>query len=264
VSPRERVRILVESNRFQQTIIGVILLNAATLGLETSDRLTQSIGGALHTLDRIALAIFVGELLLRLYAHGLRLFRDPWGVFDLGVVALALLPATGALSVLRSLRIIRMLRLVSAVPGMRRVVSGLLSAIPAMSSIIFLLGLVLYIGAVMATEMYGATAPQHFGHLGRSLFTLFQVMTGEAWPDIAADVLPHHPGAWLFFVLFILVCTFVILNLFTAVVVTAMEPDPHPNTILVTEIQALRAELAALRPPTPTTTPNTPRSCTCE
>jgi voltage-gated sodium channel len=122
---------------------------------------------------------------------------------------------------------------------------------PGMASIVMLLGLVLYIGAVMATELYGATAPDHFGHLGSSLFSLFQVMTGEAWPDIAAKVLPTHPTAWIFFVVFILTSTFVVLNLFTAVVVSAMEPERRQEIQLdeavLAEIRSLRAELAALR-----------------
>ena len=152
---------------------------------------------------------------------------------------------------LRALRILRALRLISAVPGMRKVVNGLLSAMPGMISIVLLLGLVLYVGAVLATELYGVTAPDHFGHLGNSLFTLFQVMTGEAWPDIAAQVLPAHPTAWIFFVVFILTSTFVVLNLFTAVVVSAMEPERREEQLvdatLLAEIRALRAEIAELR-----------------
>jgi voltage-gated sodium channel len=248
---REQVTTLVESPRFQRWITAVIVLNAITLGLETSDRVMASVGGLLHALDTIMLVIFVVELGLRLYAHRLRFFRDPWSVFDFIVIGISLVPASGGLSVLRALRILRAMRLISAVPGMKKVVGGLLSAMPGMASIVLLLGLVLYVGAVLATELYGASAPQHFGHLGDSLFTLFQVMTGEAWPDIARDVMPAHPSAWIFFVSFILISTFVVLNLFTAVVVSAMEPD-HREEMAVEEtvlheIRALRAEVAALR-----------------
>jgi voltage-gated sodium channel len=229
----------------------VIIFNAITLGLETSDAIVERTGGVLHVLDRAVIVIFVAELLLRLYAYQWRFFRDPWSIFDLFVVGLSLMPAAGGLSVLRALRILRALRLVSAVPGMKKVVAGLLSAIPAMVSIIMLLGLVLYVGAVLATEMYADASPAHFGHLGDSLFTLFQVMTGEAWPDIAAEVLPSHPTAWIFFVVFILVSTFVVLNLFTAVVVSAMEPERREeiqiDASILDEIRALRAEIAGLR-----------------
>jgi voltage-gated sodium channel len=252
---REQIVRLIESNAFQRTIVGVIVFNAITLGLETSDAIVADTGGLLHALDRAVLVIFIVELGLRGYAYRTKFLRDPWSLFDVTVVSLSLVPASGGLSVLRALRILRALRLVSAVPGMKRVVAGLLSAIPAMMSIILLLGLVLYVGAVLATEMYGDTAPQHFGHLGESLFTLFQVMTGEAWPDIAADVLPTHPMAWIFFVIFILTSTFVVLNLFTAVVVSAMEPERkeeiQADANLLTEIRALRAEIAAIRQAAP-------------
>jgi len=242
---------LVEHKRFQQFIIVVIVVNAITLGLETSPRLTEEFGALLHAADRIALGIFVIELGLRLYAYGMRFFADAWNVFDLLIVGISLAPARSGLSVLRALRILRSLRLVSAVPGMKRVVSGLLSAIPAMMSIVLLLGLVLYVGAVLATELYGATTPKHFGDLGTSLFTLFQVMTGEAWPDIANEVLPLHPTAWIFFVVYILISTFVVLNLFTAVVVSAMEPERREESEaearLLAEVRALRGEVAAIR-----------------
>jgi voltage-gated sodium channel len=251
VTTRERTIELIESNAFQRTIVALIVFNAITIGLETSDAVMSEVGGLLHAIDRTVLVIFVAELLVRMYAYRASFFRDPWSIFDLLVVGVSLVPASGGLSVLRALRILRALRLVSAVPGMRKVVSGLLSALPGMASIVLLLGLVLYVGAVLATELYGATAPDHFGHLGDSLFTLFQVMTGEAWPDIAADVMPYHPTAWIFFVIFILTSTFVVLNLFTAVVVSAMEPErvqeQQVDATLLAEIRSLRAEIAELR-----------------
>jgi voltage-gated sodium channel len=251
VTTREQTIELIESNAFQRTIVALIVLNAISIGLETSQTVMTHVGGLLHVFDRTVLAIFVIELILRMYAYRGRFLRDPWSIFDLLVVGVSLVPASGGLSVLRVLRILRALRLVSAVPGMRKVVTGLLSALPGMGSIVMLLGLVLYVGAVLATGLYGATAPDHFGHLGTSLFTLFQVMTGEAWPDIAAEVMPYHPTAWIFFVLFILTSTFVVLNLFTAVVVSAMEPEraqeQQTDETLLAEIRSLRAEIAQMR-----------------
>ena len=248
---RQRVTNLVESSVFQRSIIAVIVLNGITLGLETSDRFVAEYGGALHALDRLILVIFVAELTLRLYAHRWSFFTDAWSIFDLLVIAISLVPAAGSLSVLRALRILRAMRLISAVPGMKRVVGGLLSALPGMASIVMLLALVNYVGAVLATELYGPTSSTHFGNLGRSLFTLFQVMTGEAWPDIARDVMAIHPSAWIFFVIYILVSTFVVLNLFTAVVVSAMEPERREeaavDATLFIELRTLKDEIAALR-----------------
>ena len=247
---RQQVTNLVESDVFQRAIIGVIIFNALTLGLETSDVIMNEYGDVLNLIDRAVVVIFIGELALRLYAHRLRFFLDPWSVFDFLIVGLALIPATGSLSALRAMRVLRVMRLVSSVRGMKKVVNGLLAAMPGMASIVMLLGLVIYVGAVMATGLYGGTS-EHFATLGDSLFTLFQVMTGEAWPDIARDVMPAHPSAWIFFVVFILVSTFVVLNLFTAVIVSAMEPERREEeaaeaTVLI-ELRTLREEIAALR-----------------
>jgi voltage-gated sodium channel len=256
LSLRERTRLLVEAPSFQQAIIAVILINAVTLGAETSERLVGSFGVWLHYVDRIALGIFVLELLAKFYAYRLRFFRDPWNCFDLIVVAIALVPASGAFAILRALRVLRVLRLVSIVPSMRRVVATLLAAIPGVASIVGLLVLVIYVSAVMATKLFGEAAPAYFGDLGKSLWTLFQVMTGEGWPDVAADVMEEHPTAWVFFFIFILLSSFVVLNLFLAVMVNAMETvrhDEEPPSIPIAprpgtaHQQAILAELAALR-----------------
>jgi|SRR5690606_35315788 len=217
------MRQLLERRGFQRTITAVIVFNAITLGAETSTRLVAAYGPLLTTLDRIALSIFVLELLAKLYVYRWRFFRDPWNCFDLAVVGIALVPATGMFAVLRTLRVLRALRLVSQIPSMRNVVNALLAAIPGVASIVGLLVLVIYVAAVMATKMFGEVAPEYFGDLGASLWTLFQVMTGESWPDVADAVMAAQPAAWLFFLLFILISSFVVLNLFLAVMVSAME-----------------------------------------
>lgn len=262
MTSRERARHLVEAPRFQHAITVVILLNAITLGAETSHTVMAHAGSALHVVDKIALTIFVVELLLKLYAYRLGFFRDAWNWFDFLIIGISLLPSTGGLSVLRAFRVLRVLRLVSVVPSMRRVVSALLSAIPGMASIVGLLSLVMYVAAVMSTKLFGGTSPEYFGDLGTSLWTLFQVMTGEAWPEIAEQVMTVHPMAWLFFLLYILVSTFVVLNLFLAVMVSAMEGTRHEeetahlrerrqdnatDAVILDELAALRAEIRALR-----------------
>jgi voltage-gated sodium channel len=260
---RARARELVERKDFQRFVIVLIVFNAVTLGLETSERMMASFGGLLHVLDRVTLAVFVAELLLRLYGYGWRFFRDPWNVFDTLVIGIALVPATGPLSVLRTLRVLRVLRLVSAVPSMRRVVSGLLAAMPGMASVASLLALVIFVAGVMATKLFGAIAPVYFGDLGTSLFTLFQIMTGEAWPDVAREVMAEAPLAWIFFVIYILVSSFAVLNLFIAVVVSGMEDQvtsdlaeaeernaaaqARSDAQILEEVRALRAEVAQLR-----------------
>ena len=262
-SSRDWAREAVERPAFQRFVIGLIVFNAITLGLETSVTIMAASGGLLHAVDRIVLAVFVVEIGLRLYAYGLRFWRDPWNVFDFIIVAISLVPASGPLSVLRALRVLRVLRLISVVPSMRRVVAGLLAAVPGMASISALLALILYVSAVMATKLFATSAPEYFGDLGSTLFTLFQTMTGEAWPDVAREVMAEHPYAWIFFVIFILISSFMVLNLFIAVVVSAMEgqvmaeaAEQHEeeqiaNKQILAEIRELRAELAALRSGTP-------------
>jgi voltage-gated sodium channel len=218
-----RLRSMLESQRFQFFIIAVIIANAITIGLETSKSAMAAAGGLLAAVDLAALTIFIVEIVAKLYVYRLAFFRDPWNVFDFVIVAIALMPAGEGLSVLRSLRILRALRLVSMVPQMRLVVQALLSAIPAMGSVVALLALIFYVAAVMATKLFGGQFPEWFGTIGASLFTLFQIMTLESWSmGIARPVMEVHPYAWMFFVPFILIITFAVLNLFIAIVVNAM------------------------------------------
>jgi len=257
---RNQVKALVTSRNWEFAIVAVIVVNAVTLGLETSQAVMGTVGGLLTLIDRAILAVFVVELALRLYAHGLRFFRDPWSVFDFLIVAISLMPATGNLSVLRSLRILRALRLISVVPSLRRVIGGLISALPGMGSIVVLMALVFYVFAVMATKLYGEAFPEWFGDLGASLYTLFQVMTLESWSmGIVRPVMEVYPLSWLFFVPFILCTAFTVLNLFIGIIVSAMQEEHeaeadanrqaiHDDTgLILEEVKALRAELKALR-----------------
>ncbi|MFG3441132.1 ion transporter [Nonomuraea sp. NPDC047897] len=248
MSGQERVRVFLENRLVQRAIILVIVVNAITIGMETSAYLMDRIGGLLHTVDRVALAVFTVEILARLYAYRRNFFKDPWNWFDTIIVAIALIPASGPTSVLRALRILRALRLVSAVPSMRRVVSALLTAVPGMASIIGLLVLMIYIAAVIATKLFGDIVPERFDELPRSLFTLFQIMTGDDWGNVAQDVMQHKPWAWIFFIAYILMSTFVALNLFIAVVVNAMnDAEPSPaETRAQADIEVMKQELAAV------------------
>ncbi len=221
---RARLRTLVESPAWERTILAIIIMNAVTLGLETSDSVMARMGPLLLTLDAIFLTIFVIEIAARLIAHGARFWRDPWSVFDFTVVAVALIPTTESLSGLRALRILRALRLISAVPSMRRVVAGLFRAIPGMTAVVALLALIFYVFSVMATMLYGDTFPEYFGTIGESAYSLFQIMTLESWSQgIVRPVLEVHPLAWLFFIPFILMTSFAVLNLFIGIIVDSMQ-----------------------------------------
>lgn len=214
----------IEQKRFQYSILALIILNAVLLGMETSASLMAQYGNLILSLDKALLGVFVLELLLRIYAYRLAFFRDPWSLFDFAVVAIALLPATGQFSVLRALRVLRVLRVLTIVPSMRRVVSALLGSLPGLGSIAMVLLLIYYVFAVIATKLFGAAFPEWFGSIGASFYTLFQVMTLESWSmGISRPVMEQFPYAWLFFVPFILIATFTMLNLFIAIIVNTMQ-----------------------------------------
>jgi voltage-gated sodium channel len=223
-SLQHSVQKLVEDPRFLKFIMTIIILTAIILGLETSKGVMSQWGHVLEFINKVFLAVFVLELTLRIYAWRMRFFKDAWSIFDLIVVGIALVPASGPLSILRALRVLRVLRLVSAVPAMRRVVTTLLGALPGLGSIAILLSLFYYVFAVIATKIFGDTFPDWFGSLGQSLYTLFQVMTLESWSmGIARPVMEAFPYAWAFFIPFILIATFTMLNLFIAIIVNAMQ-----------------------------------------
>jgi voltage-gated sodium channel len=223
-SDQGRLRKLVESRVFTVFITVVIIVNAITLGLETSATMVAAVGPVLYFIDAAALWIFTIELLLKIRVYRAGFFRDGWNVFDLAIVTLAWLPATGPLSVLRALRVMRVLRLLSIVPSMRKVIGALFHALPGMGSIVTVLALVFYVAAVMATKLFGDEFPDWFGSIGESMFSLFQVMTLESWSmGIVRPVMDVFPLAWLFFVPFIILTSFTVLNLFIALIVNSMQ-----------------------------------------
>jgi voltage-gated sodium channel len=261
---RTRLAAILQHGRVQRTILALILVNAVILGMETSPTLMAAYGPVLIALDKAILAVFVVEIAARLFVHRGAFFRDPWSVFDFAVVAIALVPASGPFAVLRALRVLRVLRVLTIVPSMRRVVGGLLAAIPGLGSIAAVLALIFYVFAVIATKLFGASFPDWFGTIGRSLFTLFQVMTLESWSmGISRPVMEDYPYAWLFFIPFILIATFTMLNLFIGIIVNAMQSftdDEKATTVaaveqarehieadLHAEVRALRGEIAQLR-----------------
>lgn len=238
----------------------IIMINAITLGLETNPDMVARFGKALFAIDRIVLAIFVLEVIARLIVYRLDFWRDPWRIFDLTIVTIALVPTSGNLSVLRALRILRALRLISVVPSLRRVVGGLVAALPGMGSITLLLGLMFYVFAVMATGFYAESFPQWFGTIGESAYSLFQIMTLESWSmGIVRPVMDLHPYAWMFFIVFILCTSFTVLNLFIGIIVSAMQAEHeqeasaerdelhHEQQAILNELRALREEIGGLR-----------------
>jgi voltage-gated sodium channel len=224
MTARERVALFLDQAWVRNGIIGVILFNAVILGLETSYEIMAVAGPLILALDAACLAIFVVEIGLKIFAQRLSFFRSGWNVFDFVIVGISLVPGAGAFTVLRALRILRLLRVISVTPSLRRVVEGFLRALPGMGSVFLLMGMIFYIGAVMATKLFQASFPDWFGDLGNSAYSLFQIMTLESWSmGIVRPVMEVYPYAWAFFVPFILVTTFAVVNLVVGLIVNSMQ-----------------------------------------
>jgi len=254
---QQKVEDFVDNSIVQHAIVVLIILNAALLGLETSQEVMHAYGSELVLLDHFILGVFILELVLLIIARGTDFFKDPWSVFDFFVIAIALVPATESLSVLRALRVLRVLRLINKFESMRKVVGGLLSCLPSLASVVSLILIIFYVSAVIATNLFGQEFPELFGGMGNTAFTLFQVMTLESWSDgIARPVMEKFPYAWIFFIFFILIATFVIVNLFIAVIVDSLtsgssseetQAARDQSDILQSEMQAMRQELRELK-----------------
>lgn len=227
-----RVKTFVDSPVFQLSIIAVIIINAVVLGLQTVKSFSPNTHQILTWIDEACLAVFTVELAIKIWVYRLSFFRQGGNIFDAVIVGISFLPAQGGLTILRTFRVFRVLRLVTAIRSMRIVVSGLLAAIPGAASVGGLLLILFYIAAVMATTLFGDGFPDWFGSIGASMYTLFQIMTLESWSmGIARPVMEAYPYAWAFFIPFIVLSTFTVLNLFIGIMVDAIgvakEEDSH-------------------------------------
>jgi voltage-gated sodium channel len=220
-----RLKGVVESHWFQGLIIVVIICNAITLGFETMPAHMGEGGMAvLKILDFVFLGIFTIELTIKLFVYRFSFFKSGWNNFDFIIVAISYLPLIESLSVLRALRILRVLRLISIVPQFRKVTQAFFDSLSGLATIGTILLLIFYVSAVMATKLFGGTFPEWFGSIGRSLYSLFQIMTLESWSmGIVRPVMEVYSYAWVFFVPFILITTFATLNLVIGVIVNSMQ-----------------------------------------
>jgi voltage-gated sodium channel len=251
---RIRLARWVDGPRAQAFVTAVILVNAVELGMQTDAGIASAYGPLLRAIDLACLAVFVVELLGKLLAYRGGFWRSGWNVFDFAVVAIALVPGAGPWAVLRSLRVLRVLRLLTVIPQLRRVVAAFLHAIPGLAGVVAVMAIFYYTAGVLATNLFGGTHPQWFGTLGKSLYTLFQIMTLESWSmGIVRPVMESHPWAWAFFVPFIVLATFTILNLFIGIIVSTMQElgtaqfEPGPSPDLAQALERLEGEIRELR-----------------
>jgi len=249
----DKIKYIVDSKFFQNFIISIIIINGITMGLETSKDVMFVYGDFINLFDKVVISIFTIEIIMRIYVHRVSFFKDGWSLFDFFIVVISLIPSSAGFEILRILRVLRLFRLITVIPQMRKIVMALVSVIPGMASIGGLLILIFYIFAIMATQLFSEDFPQWFGTLGESFYTLFQIMTLESWSmGVVRPIMEVQPLAWAFFVPFIFVVTFIMINLIIAIVVDAMnEIKDSSDTHLVKEIHTseehTNIELAKLK-----------------
>ncbi len=254
ISWKDKLTNWIKSDRTERFVMVAIVINAAVLGLQTYPAITARAGGLLHAIDLACLAVFIVELLAKMIVYGRQFWKTGWNWFDFIVVMIAIVPASGPFSVLRALRVLRVLRLVSSAPSLRRVIEAFLHAIPGLSGVLVIMTVFFYVMAVLATNLFSATHPQWFGSIGDSLYSLFQIMTLESWSmGIVRPVMEVHPWAWIFFISFIVIATFTILNLFIGIIVSTMQelamvPDTHEQHLESLEVlERIENDLVTLR-----------------
>ena len=218
---------LVESRRFEYFIIGVILANAAILGLGTSSRIEEQYRDLLNLGNQVALGIFIVEAAMKLLAlapRSHRYFQSGWNIFDFAVIVFSLVPATGEFAMVSRLaRLLRVVRLITTVKELRVIVAALVRAIPSVGHVMVLMSIVVYIYAIMGYHLFAEEDPEHWRTLGISLLTLFNIVTLEGWVEVMNSVMDAYPWAWIYFVSFIVIGTFVVINMFIAIIVNSLD-----------------------------------------
>jgi len=256
-----KARQLVDHRFFEYGIVLVILISAVLIGLETSEAIMAEYSRLIHLGNNIVLAIFIAEAALKIYAVAPRYgeyFGNNWNRFDFSIILLALMPATGELAMIARLaRLLRVLRLISVIPELRLIVATLMKSIPSMGNIMLLMGVIFYIYAVAGQQLFHAHDPLHWGNIGISLLTLFRIVTLEDWTDVMYTAMELSPYAWIYFVSFVIMGTFVIINLFIAVVLNNLEQakaerlaemrQPLTRDQLMNELEQTRAALERLQ-----------------
>ncbi|WNJ98159.1 ion transporter [Thalassospiraceae bacterium LMO-JJ14] len=254
---RETLGNLVDHTITQRFIVFVLFLNAVTLGLDTSPDVMGQYGDLIDTINTIIPVIFVIEVGTRWISRGNRFFKESWNIFDIIIISVSFLPSGSAFSALRALRILRVLHVISLVPRMRHVVAAMIRSLPQIGSILALLVIISYISAVIVTHLYGADYPELFGSIGRSMLTLFQLMTLEGWAaEVVRPVMETHPNSVFLFIPYMLMTAFAILNLFTAVLVDSMQilqqnytyerSEQQTARVVTTELIDVKADLLSL------------------
>jgi len=264
------IKAFAASKLFDNIIIGFILFTAAIIAYEAFPSLvTPSTEQWLIKLHRLVLVVFIIEAIIKITAampKPWEYFKSAWNVFDFSLIVVSLLPIASEFALLgRVLRLLRVIRLINALPELRLIVETLLRSIPSMLHITLLMSILFFVYAVLGFHLFHEHDPTHWRNLAYSLLTLFRIVTLEDWTDVMYKAMELSPAYALYFVSFVVVGTFVVVNLFIAVVINNLDeakyahlkklehPELHDQlmqTLVSTKgsIENLEQQLNALKP----------------
>lgn len=257
---RQWAKRVADSSGFEYFIVALILINAVILGLETSTSITASYESILVWGNRLILAVFVVEAIIKIVAVAPRFqlyFGNGWNLFDFSVIVLSLVPATGQFAMIARLaRLLRVFRLITVIPELRLIVATLIKSVPSMGNIMLLISVIFYMYAVAGFHFFHEHDPTHWESLPISLLTLFRVLTLEDWTDVMYTAMEMNPYSWIYFVTFVIICTFVVINLFIAVVLNNLDEAKNERLLqmiapvskeeLIKELRATQETLTRL------------------
>lgn len=251
---RHFIEKIVKSTYFYKFVLTSIILNAIIIGIDLSLPKGNSYHGTLFFYDKVFSYLFLIELVLRVFTYRFSFFKSGWNIFDfIIIVSSSLILESEVFFVFRAFRIIEVLRLISIIPKMRMVSQALFKTLPSMIGICILLFNLYYIYAIIVTYLYGDEFPQWFGSIGESFYTLFQIMTFESWSmGIVRPVMEIHPQAWIIFVSFLLIASYIILNIAIGVIVDCVgeirvKEEKDEEVILLEKMNSLEKEIIELK-----------------
>ena len=227
VSWPNRLRRLVESHGFNWFIVGVIIVNAVVLGLQTYADVEREYGSVLDAANDVCFAIFLAELALRIASYGRRpqdFFRNGWNVFDFVVILAVFIPGVRQnATVLRVFRLLRIVRVVRLLPEVRVLLAGVWRSVPPLASMAVLTVLLLFIYGMVGWLLFGDEIPGDWGDIGQAMLTLFVMLTLENFPVYMDRGMNVHSWSWIYFVSFVLLAAFIVLNVLIGIVLNSME-----------------------------------------
>ena len=212
---------------FEGIVISIIIISAIMVGFRTYDEVfPPEVFQIFSVLDYAVTIFFLIEIIIRVYSYekARDFFKENWNIFDFTIVALSLIPIASLDGVIigRLLRVFRLLRLISFIPQFRILIESLITAIPRVGYVLLFIFIETYIFAAIGSILYSEIDPEHWGNIGVAMLTLFQTATLEGWPDLLDKAYSSRPFAWIFFLSFIILNSFIFLNMIVGVIIDVM------------------------------------------